>query len=371
MYFLLTGFTLVSGRGAKENVEAWKQADPENLKKIRKDLNSKLVKAVLSLLELKPEKRPASAAAFLKTLAELSPPALPRAPGGAATVPVGRNTATAAAPAARNTATAVPGRGPVIPNRPATVHVRPAAVANPVPMAPASAPSPDTTITASVPVVAMRPPPQVAAQLGLETYADATPPQASEPVIEAEEYIAEPEPIVVQPTAAVPYGARPIPVAAPVPQSQPVATPVATPQPYPTAQPARGYAPQAAAPAYPQQGYPQQGYPQQGYPQQGYPQQAYPQQGYGVQGYPQQGYAPQGYGQQAYPPHMMRRPKKGMNPGIIVLIIAISVGTVGGMGYYLWKKFQDSKTPTETSKPGAPRNTDELLERFKNLPAPK
>jgi hypothetical protein len=60
-----------------------------------------------------------------------------------------------------------------------------------------------------------------------------------------------------------------------------------------------------------------------------------------------------------------------MHPGIIVLIIALSVGAVGGAGFYLWNKFQASKTPAGDTKPGVPRNTDELLDRFKNLPPPK
>ncbi len=169
LFFLLTGMTLVMGRTPQEIFQAWKTAAPDHLKKIRKDLPAKLVKFVLTLLELKPDKRPLNPSAAMKLLAELNPPALPqpaaptRAVGNPATRPI------------------TAGGRPVMPNRPTNPGARPTPAAAPINSVPVQAPmQPPSSIQSPgiarppasvaedvVPIVAMRPPPEIAAQLHL------------------------------------------------------------------------------------------------------------------------------------------------------------------------------------------------------------
>lgn len=192
MFFLLTGMALVKGRTPQEIAQAWKTASPDHLKKIRKDLPAKFVKFILTLLELKPEKRPASPSAAMKMLAELNPPSLPqpaaatRAVGAAATRAVvpGR----AAAPATRPitpAASAVPVQAPMRP---------PAQVQSPgVPRPPATAGDD------AVPIVSMRPPPEIAAQLHLP--ASVLQPEILQPGSQT-------QPFVTGAQTAIPQGTR-------------------------------------------------------------------------------------------------------------------------------------------------------------------
>ncbi|MBP7948811.1 MAG: protein kinase [Verrucomicrobiales bacterium] len=174
IYYLLTGFTLVNGKSAAEIQAAWGRAKPEALKKIRKDLHSKLVKLVISLLELRPEKRPGSTAEVMRALAELNPPPLPQPAAPA------RQPGTATQPMR-------PGGRVTQPMRPAAAATQPIRstmpAAQPVPVSvpivplqpPASVLVEAQPPTSSVPVVAMRPPPQIAAQLNLPEPAHADP----------------------------------------------------------------------------------------------------------------------------------------------------------------------------------------------------
>ena len=190
LFFLLTGMTLVKGRNAQEIATGWETAAPEHLKKIRKDLPPKFVKFLLTLLEQNPEKRPANPSAARSLIAELSPPPLPMAQ-------------TQSPP--RAAAGAAP-RQPTRPLSAPTVVVQ--APLRPLGSNPAPATTANVPATTPVPVVAMRPPPEIAAKLNLPMepipipIAPAGPPPGS--------YT---QPFVTGATAAVPSGVRTQPIA--------------------------------------------------------------------------------------------------------------------------------------------------------------
>ena len=203
MFFLLTGMALVKGRTPQEIAHGWKTAAPDHLKKIRKDLPAKFVKFILTLLELKPEKRPASPSAAMKMLAELNPPPLPqpaaptRAVGAAATRAI------------------VPGR----PVAPATRPITPAASAVPVqaPMRPPAqvqspgAPRLPATADETVPIVSMRPPPEIAAQLNLPAAVlqpEIMQPEILQPGSQTQPFVTGAQAVVVQGARTQPMQSR-------------------------------------------------------------------------------------------------------------------------------------------------------------------
>ena len=240
LFFLCTGMTLVKGRNQSEIAAAWKTASPDHLKKIRKDLPAKLVKFILSLLEMKPEKRPANPSAALAMLAEMSPPALPQpakpapaagrpAPGpgnarpGAAPAPVaGRPGAPVGArpPGARpGVPVAAPLAPPVATPAPVPVAVPVVAVQGPmrppttaVPVGTGRVPATANPDTGTVQVVAMRPPPEIAAKLNLPAYQ----PEPMQEVMPAPPVVAYPQTPAYQPPAYQPQVAQPVPIAYPV-----------------------------------------------------------------------------------------------------------------------------------------------------------
>lgn len=172
LYFLLTGTTLVRGRNAMEISSAWQSANPEQIKKLRKDLPSKFTKFLLTLLELRPDKRPINPSSARNLLAECSPPPLIQV-----AVPVGMpSTRPTAAPPTAAIPT-VPVQGPM---RPPTSGVN---VGGQIPSG-----------TSSIPVVALRPPPEIAAQLNI--------PAAPVPNVPA------PPPLAVQPPPPPPPALR-------------------------------------------------------------------------------------------------------------------------------------------------------------------
>lgn len=162
LYFLLTGTPLVRGRNAIEISNAWKSADPEQIKKLRKDLPSKFTKFLLGLLELRPDKRPLNPSSARNLLAECSPPPLIQV-----AVPVGMPSIRQSAAPPTAAIPVVPVQGPM---RPPTTGINIGG---------------QTPGTSSVPVVALRPPPEIAAKLNI--------PVAPPPIVPA------PPPIAVQP----------------------------------------------------------------------------------------------------------------------------------------------------------------------------
>lgn len=80
LFFLCTGKTLVAGTNRMELQAAWQQTRPALLAEMRPDLPVKFVQWLCSLLELDPEKRPASAVDALVPLAALNPPPAPVPP---------------------------------------------------------------------------------------------------------------------------------------------------------------------------------------------------------------------------------------------------------------------------------------------------
>lgn len=191
LFFLLTGMTLVKGRTVAEISAAWDTAAPDHLKKIRKDLPPKFIKFLLTLLEKKTDKRPANPSAARTLLAELSPPALPKPP---------------LAPRSTVASTAAPSR---------PIAAATSTVAVQGPMQPPGTTQPSTS---SVPVVAMRPPPEIAAQLNL-------PPMPLAPVYAAPAQVMNSgsytQPFVTGTPQAVPVGVR----TQPIPQHHGTATP--------------------------------------------------------------------------------------------------------------------------------------------------
>jgi serine/threonine protein kinase len=80
LFFLCTGKTLVAGTNRTELGSAWRQVRPAVLAEMRPDLPAKFVQWLCGLLELAPEKRPASAVDALASLAALNPPPAPVPP---------------------------------------------------------------------------------------------------------------------------------------------------------------------------------------------------------------------------------------------------------------------------------------------------
>jgi len=183
LYFLLTGTALIKGRNLSEISSAWVTADPEQLKKGRKDLPSKFLIFVLTLLDLKRDKRPANPSAARALLAELLPPppqGMMTGAGGSMAVSPG--IPSSYPPPASTVAVQGPMRPPTSVVSPITARVN--QPEEPVP----------------VQVVAMRPPPEIAAKLNLP---------------------ATPQPMV-QPGYAAPPAAYAPP---PLPQSPPMLNP--------------------------------------------------------------------------------------------------------------------------------------------------
>ena len=111
LFFLFTGKMLVGGKSAGELRATWQHARPAVLGELRPDLPAKLVQWVCSLLELDPQKRPASAVDAGASLAAMGPPPPPVPPesirprpaapiaSGNAKAPAGPISAVRAAPA--------------------------------------------------------------------------------------------------------------------------------------------------------------------------------------------------------------------------------------------------------------------------------
>ena len=74
LFFLCTGKTLITAQTRGEAEAAWRTATPAVLAELRPDLPAKFVQWLCGLLELTPEKRPASAVEALASLAVLNPP---------------------------------------------------------------------------------------------------------------------------------------------------------------------------------------------------------------------------------------------------------------------------------------------------------
>lgn len=81
LFYLYTGKLLVAGATREELLAGWQKARPAVLGEMRPDLPAKLVQWVCSLLELTPEKRPASAVEAATSLTALNPPPPPVPPG--------------------------------------------------------------------------------------------------------------------------------------------------------------------------------------------------------------------------------------------------------------------------------------------------
>ena len=122
LFFLFTGKTLVGGKSPAELLATWRQARPAVLAELRPDLPAKLVQWMCGLLELDPQKRPASAVDAGVVLATLGPPPPPVPPesirprppvpigSGISKAPVAPGSAVRAAPApVTSQARAVPG----------------------------------------------------------------------------------------------------------------------------------------------------------------------------------------------------------------------------------------------------------------------
>ncbi len=80
LFFLCTGKTLIAAKTIAEAESAWKAATPAVLAELRPDLPAKFVQWLCILLEISPEKRPASAVDALASLAALNPPPPPVPP---------------------------------------------------------------------------------------------------------------------------------------------------------------------------------------------------------------------------------------------------------------------------------------------------
>ena len=80
LFFFGTGKTLVAGTNRTALESAWQKTRPAVLAELRPDLPVKFVQWLCSLLELAPEKRPASAVDALASLAALNPPPPPVPP---------------------------------------------------------------------------------------------------------------------------------------------------------------------------------------------------------------------------------------------------------------------------------------------------
>ena len=80
LFFLCTGKTLITAKTRGEADTAWRSVTPAVLAQLRPDLPAKFVQWICSLLELTPEKRPASAVDALASLAALNPPPPPIPP---------------------------------------------------------------------------------------------------------------------------------------------------------------------------------------------------------------------------------------------------------------------------------------------------
>ncbi len=332
VYYLLTGYSLVGGNTVAELQEAWRKANPASLKKFRTDLDLRFVKVLLSILETNKAKRPATAGQVVRDLLVLNPPALPQP--------------TVRAVQATAPGTAVPPTQPVRPTQPvAGNQPRPTArVAMPGQQAqPVAVSLPAQPVV--VATAALRPPPEVAAQMGI-------------PVNQPR------QPVPVQPMAvAMPQPATAVPVAA---WTQPMGSP---------------NAPRAMAQPHPQQGYPQQPHPQQGYPQQPHPQQGYPQQlphgmmqpqmgmpmpapGYGPPAYAMPGMPMPGYGHGVGPGY--RQPKK--NLGLIIGLSVLAVLLLGGVTYMLLTL---NKAKDEAKKPSESTSPEDLLKSMDKLSTKK
>ena len=80
LFFLCTGTTLIAAKTIAEAESGWKAATPAVLAELRPDLPAKFVQWLGSLVDLSPEKRPASAVEALASLAALNPPPPPVPP---------------------------------------------------------------------------------------------------------------------------------------------------------------------------------------------------------------------------------------------------------------------------------------------------
>ena len=80
LFFLYTGKTLVGGKSPEGLLAMWRHARPAVLAELRPDLPAKLVQWVCGLLELDPQKRPASAVDAGAALAAMGPPPPPVPP---------------------------------------------------------------------------------------------------------------------------------------------------------------------------------------------------------------------------------------------------------------------------------------------------
>lgn len=80
LFFLCTGKTLIAAKTIAEAESAWKAATPAVLADLRPDLPVKFVQWLCMLLDLSPEKRPASAVDALASLGALNPPPPPVPP---------------------------------------------------------------------------------------------------------------------------------------------------------------------------------------------------------------------------------------------------------------------------------------------------
>jgi eukaryotic-like serine/threonine-protein kinase len=80
LFYLYTGKLIVAGATREELLAAWQRARPAVLAEMRPDLPAKLVQWVCSLVELTPEKRPASAVEAAAALTALNPPPPPVPP---------------------------------------------------------------------------------------------------------------------------------------------------------------------------------------------------------------------------------------------------------------------------------------------------
>ncbi len=80
LHYLLAGQALIAGGTREEIGVQWRAADPLALKNQRPDLPAKFVDWIAWLLELRPEKRPASVAEARQALAVFQPPPPPAVP---------------------------------------------------------------------------------------------------------------------------------------------------------------------------------------------------------------------------------------------------------------------------------------------------
>ena len=80
LFFLCTGKTLIAAKTILEAEAAWPAATPAVLAELRPDLPAKFVQWLCSLVDLSPEKRPASAVDAFASLTALNPPPPPVPP---------------------------------------------------------------------------------------------------------------------------------------------------------------------------------------------------------------------------------------------------------------------------------------------------